>query len=88
MNYDTFWCNEMKTIKFKKYTIDANLEIKKPYMFEEVMDEKCIDTLVQNILSREHVIDNNDKLLIMALGEGIQPFGLFCDAHSEHVCLL
>jgi len=57
-------------------------------MFEEVMDEKCIDTLVQNILSREHVIDNNDKLLIMALGEGIQPFGLFCDAHSEHVCLL
>jgi hypothetical protein len=39
--------------------------------------------LVQNILSLEHVIDNNDKSLIIAHGEGFQPLGLFRDAHSK-----
>jgi len=38
---------------------------------------------VQNILSLEHVIDNNDKLLTIAPRKGSQPFGLFCDAHFE-----
>jgi hypothetical protein len=38
---------------------------------------------VQNILSLENIIDNNDKSLIIAHGEGFQPLGLFCDAHFE-----
>ncbi len=38
---------------------------------------------MQNILSPEHVIDNNDKLLIIAPREGYQPLGLFHDAHFE-----
>jgi hypothetical protein len=38
---------------------------------------------MQNILIFEHVIDSNDKLLTIVLGEGSQPFGLFCDAHSK-----
>jgi hypothetical protein len=36
------------------------LELKKLDTFE-VVDEDCIDTLVQNILSLELVIDDNDK---------------------------
>jgi hypothetical protein len=35
--------------------------MKKPYTFEEIVDEDRTNTLVQNILSLEHVIDNNDK---------------------------
>jgi hypothetical protein len=31
-------------------------------MFEEVADEYCTYTLVQNILSFKHVIDNNNKI--------------------------
>jgi hypothetical protein len=38
---------------------------------------------VQNILSHEHVIDNNEKSLTITPGEGYQPFGLFHDAHFE-----
>jgi hypothetical protein len=40
---------------------------------------------VQNILSPEHVIDDNDKSLTIAPKEGSQPLGLFCDAHSEKI---
>ncbi len=38
---------------------------------------------MQNILSLEHVIDNNDKLLTIAPREGSQLLGLFHDAHFE-----
>jgi hypothetical protein len=38
---------------------------KKPCMFEKVMDD-CINTLMQNILNLGHVIENNDKLVIIA----------------------
>ncbi len=40
---------------------------------------------MQNILSLEHVIDNNDKSLTIAFGKGFQPFELFCDAHFENI---
>jgi hypothetical protein len=52
-------------------------------MFEEVVDEDYIDTLVQIFLGLEHVIDNNDKSLSIALGKGFQPLGLICDTHSK-----
>jgi hypothetical protein len=45
------------------------LEIKKSNTFEKLVDEDYIDTLVQNILSHEHVINNNDKLIIIVHGE-------------------
>jgi hypothetical protein len=72
-----------ETTKLEEHTIDANLEIKKLGMFEEVVDEDYTNTLVQNILSLEHVIDYNEKLLIIALRKGSQPLGLFHDAHFE-----
>ncbi len=50
---------------------------------EKKIDEDCTNTLVQNILNLEHVIDNNDKSIIIVLEEGFQPLGLFCDAHSK-----
>ncbi len=40
---------------------------------------------MQNILNPEHDIDDNDKLLTIALGKGSQPFGLFHDTHSENI---
>jgi hypothetical protein len=38
---------------------------------------------VQNILSIEHVIDDNDKSPTIVLGKNSQFLGLFCDAHSK-----
>jgi hypothetical protein len=75
--------NTNEIIELEEYTIDANLEIKKLDMFEKVVDEDCTYTLMQNILSLEHVIDDNDKLLTITPIEGSQPLGLFCDAHSK-----
>jgi hypothetical protein len=74
--------NTNEITKLEEYTIDANLEIKKLDMFK-VVDEDYRDTLVQNILSFKHVIDNNDKSLTIALREGSQPLGLLHDAHSK-----
>jgi hypothetical protein len=52
-------------------------------MFEKVATEYCTYTLMQNILNFKHVIDSNNKSLIIALGDVFQPFGLFRDAHSK-----
>ncbi len=73
--------NTNETIKLKEHTIDANLEVKKPNMFEEIVDEDYTNTLVQNILSLEHVIDNNDKSITITPIEGFQPLQLFHNAH-------
>jgi hypothetical protein len=48
-------------------------------MFAKVVDKDYIDTLMQNILSHEHVIDKNDKSLTTIL----EKVGLFCYAHFE-----
>ncbi len=63
--------------------IDENFEIKNLNTFEEVVDEDWTNTLVQNILNLEHVINNNDKSITIIPREGFQPFGLFHDAHSK-----
>jgi hypothetical protein len=52
-------------------------------MFEEVVVEDCTNTLMQNILSHECVINDNDKLIITAIGTRSQPLILFCEAHSK-----
>jgi hypothetical protein len=69
--------NKNETIKLEEHTIDANLELKKPNMFEEIVDEDYTNTLVQNILSLEHVIDNNDKSLTIAFGKGFNLLDYF-----------
>jgi hypothetical protein len=51
-------------------------------MFEKV-DEDCRDTLMQNILNPKHVINDNDKSIIIVPRKGSQPLRLFCDAHSK-----
>jgi hypothetical protein len=38
---------------------------------------------MQNILNLGHVIENNDKLVIIAPWEGTQPLWFFCDVHFE-----
>jgi hypothetical protein len=38
--------------------------------FEEIIDENHVDILVQNILIVEHVVDDNDKYVTIAQGEG------------------
>jgi hypothetical protein len=45
--------------------------------FEEIIDEDHVDILIQNILIVEHVVDDNDKYVTIALGEGFRPLGLF-----------
>jgi hypothetical protein len=38
--------------------------------FEEIIDEDHVDILIQNILIVEHVVDDNDKSVTIALGKG------------------
>jgi hypothetical protein len=38
---------------------------------------------LENILSPEHIIDNNDKSITITIGEGSQPLELFHDACFE-----
>jgi hypothetical protein len=49
--------------------------------FEEVKDIEGTDTLIQNILEPENIID--DDSIAIALGENFRPLGLFRDHHSE-----
>jgi hypothetical protein len=63
--------NINETIEFKKNATDENLKIKKPNTFKEIINEDCTDTLVQNILSPQHAIDDNDKSITIDLGEGL-----------------
>jgi hypothetical protein len=41
------------------------------------------ETLVQNILHPEQIIDDDSKTLIIVPIEGFQPLGLFCDQYSK-----
>jgi hypothetical protein len=34
-------------------------------MFEEIIEQVCINTLMQNILNIEHIVDDNSKPIIM-----------------------
>jgi hypothetical protein len=52
-----------------KIFFNENLEIKKSNTFEKLVDKDYIDTLVQTILSLEHVINDNDKFIIIAHGK-------------------
>ncbi len=72
--------SEKYTIKMIYETFDFNhFET-----FEEIMEKYNIDTLVENILNSEHIIDDNQNLITIVLGEGFQPLGLFCDIHSKN----
>ncbi len=59
----------MKLQSWKKNKINEKLEIKKSNTFEKLVDENYINTLVQNIISLEHVINDNDNFIIIAHGE-------------------
>ncbi len=51
--------------------------------FEEIIDEDHVDILIQNILIVEHVVDDNDKSVTIALGKGFWPLGLFWNTDAE-----
>jgi len=40
-------------------------------MFEEIIGQDCINTLMQNILNIEHIVDEKFKLITMVRREGI-----------------
>jgi hypothetical protein len=46
---------------------DANLQTKKLDTFKEVVKMKIAYTLLENILSLEHIIDDNDKSITITL---------------------
>ncbi len=50
-----------------------------------MVDEDYTNTLVQNILSPEHIIDDNDKSITIACREGSQLRGLFRATHFEKI---
>jgi hypothetical protein len=47
------------------------------------IEENFKETLVQNILNLEQIIDDDSKTLIIVPREGFQPLGLFCDPYSK-----
>ncbi len=75
--------NVSENVDSKKNVIAKSIQIMNLNTFEEICDEDCIDTLVQNILNVEQVVDDNDKSIIIAPREGFQPFGLFHDVNLE-----
>ncbi len=72
--------SEKYTIEMMYETFDSN----NFETFEEIMEKDNINTLVENILNSKHKIDDNQDLITIALGEGFQPLGLFCDIHSKN----
>jgi hypothetical protein len=57
----------------EKYTIEITCETFDSNhfeTFEEIMENNNIDTLVENILTSEHIIDDNQDSITIALGEG------------------
>ncbi len=71
--------SEKYTIEMTYETFDSNhFET-----FEEIMEKDNIDTLVGNILTFEHIIDDNQDSISIVLGEGFSPLGLFRDIHSK-----
>jgi hypothetical protein len=44
--------------------------------FEEIVDDECTDTLIQNILEPKNIVDDDDSIAI-APGENFRPLGLF-----------
>jgi hypothetical protein len=73
--------NVNESVDLGKNIIDENIQAKNLDTF--ICHEDCIDTLMQNILNVEQVVDDNDKSITIALGKGFQPLGLFHDVHSE-----
>jgi hypothetical protein len=51
--------------------------------FEKVIEKNDSDTLIQDILKHEQIIDGNCKSLMIAHGKGFQHPGLFCDKHLK-----
>jgi hypothetical protein len=49
--------------------------------FEKVIEENCEDTQIQNIFNVEKTIDDDLRLLTIALVKCFQPLGLFHDKY-------
>jgi len=47
------------------------------------LEENYENTFLQNIMNPKQIVDDNSKLLPIALGEGFYSLRLFCDAHFE-----
>ncbi len=66
-------------IQKKEFQNDYNFN--NSNFFEKVIEKNDSDTLIQDILKPEQIIDGNCKSLTIAHGKGFQSFGLFCDKH-------
>ncbi len=75
--------NVCQNDKVEIYLFDEALNTLNVNNFEEIIDEDHVDILIQNILIVEHVVDDNDKYVTIALGEGFQPLGLFWNTYVE-----
>ncbi len=52
-------------------------------MFEEIAENTYGDTMVQNILDLEQIINDKFKSITIFLGEKLKPIDLFHDKHYE-----
>jgi hypothetical protein len=69
--------------ELQKLELEQDFDIDNLNTFEEIIEDNFRDTLVQNILGPQQIVDNNSKSLILALGKGFQPFGIFCDKYLK-----
>jgi hypothetical protein len=56
--------NVNESVDLKENVIGESIQIMNLNTFEEICDEDYIDTLMQNILNVEQVVDDNDKSII------------------------
>lgn len=69
--------NVSESVDLKKNVIVKSIQIMNLDTFEEICDEDSIDTLMQNILNVEQVVDGNDKSITIAHGEGFNILDYF-----------
>jgi hypothetical protein len=62
---------------------EQNFHLHNSNKFEEIIEESCGKTLVQNILNPKQIIDDDLRILTVASREGFWPLGLFLDPYSK-----
>jgi hypothetical protein len=62
---------------------EENFDLDNLNKFKKYIEKNFGETLVQNILNLEQIIDDDSKNLTIAPREGFQSLGLFCDPYSK-----
>ncbi len=69
--------------ELQKHEFEQDFDIDNLNTSEKIIEGSFGNTLIQNILDLEQIVDDNSKSLSLAPGEGFWPLGIICDKHSK-----